>query len=410
MLTKTVHSRIHFLLSGLIAFLLPFKQGVSVCIIFLLLNWLVEGDFRNKFKGIKHRNFLILFVAFYLLHLVGMCWTENQASGWFDLEVKLSLLIFPFVFSTRPFRKEQMDKILVCFLLGCTSVCLIILGRASWIYLARHENKFFYEEFSWFMHPSYFSMYLNLVLLYVLIAFSKKEDRPHLAWLLLIPLFLLVIVLLSSKLGLISLVLLIVSWLCWTVIKHRWYKIGLFSVIILIAGVLGVMKFSPEISTRVKNAVHAVSSKPADKTDPESTAVRIFIWGAARDVIKEHPLIGAGTGDAKDVLIEKYKEEGIAGAIKNNLNAHNEYLQVFVALGLIGFLSLLCMQFFPAVVAVKEKKIMLLSFLLLSVLNFLPESMLETQAGVMYYGFFNSLLLFSEENTFGLSLPGTGWF
>lgn len=407
---KSLNTRIHFFLSCCIAFLLPFKQGVSTCIALLLLNWLVEGDFRNKFAALKHRNLFVLFIAYYALHLLGLCWTQNLSAGWFDLEVKLSLLVFPFIYATRPFGKEQMDKVLLFFILGCALAGLIILGRASWIYLVRHENKFFYEEFSWFMHPSYFSMYLNLALLYTLISFSGNESRPHLGWLTLVPLFLLVIVLLSSKLGLLSLLLIIVCWLCWIVIRHRWYKLGVLSLILLTAGVGGIIKFSPEISARVTNALHAVASKPADKTDAESTAVRMFIWGAAVDVIRENPLIGAGTGDAKDVLMKTYKAEGISGAYKNNLNAHNAYLQVFVALGLLGFGLLVCMQVFPGIVAFREKKIILLSFLLLAVLNFLPESMLETQAGVMYYGFFNSLLLFSEANRFQLSGPEKKWF
>lgn len=410
MLTQPIHTRIHFLLSCLIAFLLPFKQIVSICIGLLLLNWILEGDFKNKFSNLNHRNLFVLFIGFYLVHVLGLCWTENQPAGWFDLEVKLSLFIFPFIFATRPFAKEQMDKIFVSFLTGCALASLIILARACWIYLFRHENKFFYEEFSWFMHPSYFSMYLNFCLLFVLISFSRGADRPRKAWLLLVPLFLLVIVLLSSKLGLITLVLLILSWLIWVVIRHRWYKIGLFSVSVLVLGIAGVLKFSPDISSRIKNAVHAVSTKPADKSDAESTAVRMFVWGAAADVIHAHPWIGVGTGDAKDALMEKYKEEDITGALKNHLNAHNAYLQVFVALGLLGFMLLAAMQILPCVVALREKKIMLLSFILLAVLNFLPEAMLETQAGVMYYGFFNSLLLFSDGNGFRLSFPKLSWF
>jgi O-antigen ligase len=409
-LIQTIHTRIHFLLTCLIAFLLPFKQIVSICIALLLLNWILEGDFRNKFSKLRHRNLFVLFVGFYLLHVLGLCWTENKGAGWFDLEVKLSLLIFPFIFATRPFVKEQMDKIFVFFLTGCALAGLIILARAGSIYLLRHENKFFYEEFSWFMHPSYFSMYLNLALLYVLISFSKTEGRPHAVWLLLVPLYVLVIVLLSSKLGLISLLLLILCWLVWMVVNHRWYKIGLLSVIILSVGIAGVLKFSPDISNRLKNAVHALSVKPADKTDAESTAVRMFVWGAAEDVIRTSPWIGVGTGDAKDALMEKYKEESITGALKNHLNAHNAYLQVFVALGLLGFVLLVSMQVFPCVLAVREKKIILLCFILLAVLNFLPEAMLETQAGVMYYGFFNSLLLFSEGNGFQLALPKRNWF
>jgi hypothetical protein len=54
------------------------------------------------------------------------------------------------------------------------------------------------------------------------------------------------------------------------------------------------------------------------------------------------------------------------------------------------------MLLLPLQAARNEKKIILVFFVALIALNFLPESMLETQAGVMFYAFFNSILVFSE--------------
>jgi O-antigen ligase len=218
--------------------------------------------------------------------------------------------------------------------------------------------------------------------------------------LLLLPLFALVIVLLSSKLGLISLVLVLVTALCGLVIRYKRYLLGFLSLAALAASVFAVIRFSPEVRGRVYNALHALSEKKEDKTNAESTAVRILIWGVAREAIAEHPLLGAGTGDAKDVLMEKYRSEGISGAYAHQLNAHNEYLQVLVALGLAGFVLLLCMLLLPAWIGFREHKAILPAFVALLALNFFPESMLETQAGVMFYGFFNSLLVFSAAGNY----------
>jgi O-antigen ligase len=409
LLKPELHSRIHFFLACLIAFLLPFKQLVAPCIILLLLNWILEGDFGNKFSSTRKRWLFVSCLAFYLLHVVGMCWTSNQASGWFDLEVKLSLFIFPILFATRPLSSLRLDRLAVSFVLGCSLASVLILVRAVFLYVYDHENNFFYERFSYFMHPSYFSMYLNLAFVFLLFAAASGKAGNSKGWLLLMPLIVLVVVLLSSKLGLLSLVLIGVAWLCRMMILKKKVLAGLLSLAFLFVGLFVLLRFSPEISGRLTNAVNALSEKHVDKTNPESTAVRLLIWGAAAEVIREHPLIGAGTGDAKDVLLQKYGEEGITGALKNNLNAHNEYIQVTVALGAFGLVLLLLIQVGSLAIGFKEHKPMLVCFVLLTMLNFLPESMLETQAGVIFYAFMGSVLVFSERNGYCLSLPGQSW-
>jgi O-antigen ligase len=93
-----------------------------------------------------------------------------------------------------------------------------------------------------------------------------------------------------------------------------------------------------------------------------------------------------------------YKERGMKGAFEHQLNAHNEYYQVFISLGIIGFILLLVTLYFPFIFAFRTGNTIYLLFLLIVVLNFLTESMFETQAGVMFYAFFNSLLCFSKNN------------
>jgi O-antigen ligase len=412
MFSAAVHTRIHFILSCLIAFLLPFKQigpvqVVAFCIAALMLNWLLEGDFANKFRSMRHRFIFGVYIAFYLLHIAGLAWSRDKDSGLFDLQVKLSFFIFPWIFSTRPFTSPKLDRILSAFLLGCAAASVLLLLRATCYYFFRNENKFFYIELSYFMHPGYFSMYLNLGVIYLLCSLSRGSTQMTAGWKLLIPLFVVMIVLLSSKLGVISLFLTFFFWLCWMMVSRRKYLAGLGTLILFAGCMIGIVKFSPTISDRLRNAAHALSSDSSDKTNSESTAVRMLIWGSAREVIAEHPLFGSGTGDAKRVLMDKYKEEGITGAYHKNLNAHDAYLQILVSLGVAGLCFFLGMLLLPFIKAFKEGKELLVYFTLLLAINFVPESMLETQAGVMFYGFFSSLLLFSDRSSFGLQLPWT---
>ncbi|HXB11537.1 MAG TPA: hypothetical protein VNZ45_06100, partial [Bacteroidia bacterium] len=83
------------------------------------------------------------------------------------------------------------------------------------------------------------------------------------------------------------------------------------------------------------------------------------------------------------------------GAEKERLNAHNEYLESAVELGIGGFFCLLACLLLPLYKSIKEHRFVYLMFLIIVILNFLTESMFETQGGTIFYGLFNSLLMFN---------------
>jgi len=389
---KEIHSKIHFYLAIVVAFTLPLGQLTALFIGLMLLNWLVEGDFKNKFESVRKSRFSWLFISFYLLHLLGMLYTHNTDAGLFSLQVKLSLLFFPFILVSRPL---DVEKATMSFIVGCIVSSLIMLSIATYSYFVRHENNFFYEGFSVLVHPGYLSMYLNVAIAMLLISNSKLNNIKWIKFIL-IAFFCGILILLSSKLNLLVLVLIFFSCLLYYMIINKKYIIGLSGLILITLSIVSVLKFVPQISGRIKNAVSALTSVNSDPSAAESTAVRLLIWKASNDIISESKLIGVGTGDVQDKLTEEYKKRGMTGALENNLNAHNEYYQVFIALGLVGFLLLILNLCLPLWYSYQTKNVIYLAFLLIIIMNFLPESMLEAQAGTMFYGFFNSLLLFGK--------------
>ena len=123
----------------------------------------------------------------------------------------------------------------------------------------------------------------------------------------------------------------------------------------------------------------------------ESNAERLVVWQAGIQLIKVHPLFGVGTGDVKDALLAEYQKENKLVVYNLKLNAHNQYIQTFIALGIPGVLLLIFMLLYPGVLALRRIHIIYFSFLAVFFINNLVESMLEVQAGVLYFAFFNSL-------------------
>lgn len=392
------HIKAHFYFSMLIAFMLPFAHFVPIIIILTVLNWLVEADFKNKFHRIMSSKFAVLFCLFYILHIFGLLYTENMRSGNFDVQVKLSLLIFPLLYASRPLKQEEVQSVFLALLGGGLLCTLYLIANAAATYLTTGENHFFYELFTdHVIHPSYLAMYLNVGICWLLIQLLKNKPVfgrfSKFISLSLVLYFSAVLVLLSSKLGLLTLAF--IYFATFIYYSRKKYTIGIAGIIVSILVGWGIIRFVPAITDRVKTAMQAITTTTNNNADAESTAVRMLIWKAANEVISENFLFGTGSGDAKDELMKEYEKRGMTGALQNRLNAHSEFYQVFVALGVLGF-SVFCLQlFFPLVVSVNEKNNLYAFFLIIIILNFLTEAMLEAEAGVVFYAFFNSILCFT---------------
>ena len=133
------------------------------------------------------------------------------------------------------------------------------------------------------------------------------------------------------------------------------------------------------------------------QTTTESTAARIMTWDASLKIIKENFWIGVGNGDTKQELLQKYNSLGYQGPARLQLNAHNQYLETMLYTGVFGLLILLEIFIVPIVLLNKNKTFFWM-FAITYGLHFLFESMLNTQAGVIFYLFVFSVAIIDDQN------------
>jgi len=402
--TRTrIHRNIfYFCLLGISFFLPVFGRLVPPFIVLLFLNWLVEASYRRTFRLVfieKERFLLFSFSFLYLLYLVGLAWSNNMKYGWEDLGIKLSLLVFPLIFSTLDkgvFMKKEGMNILDFFVIGCVTGTLLLLGHSFYNERWNHlDHAFYYGNLSWFFHSTYISMYLVFAVSMIAwkIIFKGAFIRPFykISLILLSIYFLVLIILLSSKAGLMSLSLVLVFFSLLVIIKKKNWLTG---IIILVTSFLILylgLQFFPYANGRISTATKSLSDESSLKNEKsESTAERMMIWKSGLEIIHEHLFFGTGTGDVKDALLQKYGKNHIKPALEKQLNAHNQYIQTCISLGIIGFLILACMLILPLFNAIRNEQYLYVIYLLIFALNMIFESMLEVQAGVVYYAFFNT--------------------
>ncbi len=398
------HSTV-LLIIFLVALFMPFGFIMGPLAVLLFVCWLLSGDWKTKWENIKSANFLWIWLGFFFWNLLSYAWTENKSSGLFHIQVQLPLFGIPIVLASMRLDVKTTRRLFAVFIFGLFASGVFMLSRSTWYLLTENRNTFYYQDFcARVVHPAYLSMYFcaGIMLLFHGILLQSFPARPWKVVAIALCLFFAVIIfLLSSKLGLISMVLLFGGYIVYAIIRFKRYVVGIAALLVVIAGFFIALKAFPKVGVRIQTmaGIFSPSAAPIDPSEAESSRVRILIWEAAATVVERHPATGVGLGDSQDSLIGEYQSRGMTGAMEKNLNAHSQFFQSAVQSGLPGLILLLLLFVAPIVYGLRRQYGFMVLTACLIVFNFMTESMLEAQAGVIFMSFFYCLILFSIDRT-----------
>lgn len=333
------------------------------------------------------RSVLTWMLAFYLFHIVGMAWSSNAAFGWSDVGMKLSFLFVPLIVATG--RLQLSFRYWMRWIIdGMSMIVIGLLLLAVWKSFAAPEDNhwayFFESEYSTFLHRSYWATYCAIGASWALFDWISGP-RKIVSWRLFTFVLLSASVVLTiSKAGIIILGIVCFWLMIHQIIVRKWWKFAVPGFVVVIGLIVGVTYFSPRVASRFQEVPKAFSSvKTTNNTEIESNTARIIMWSTSWKVIQSNWLAGAGTGDVKDVLIAKNMELGNTGVAEKKLNAHNQFLNSWVQLGLAGFLFLTGIFVTAFANAARYKLLPLTLMTLAFLVTMLFESFVETQGGII---------------------------
>jgi len=416
--------RVTLIMLIVVSFWLPLSKGILPVLLSLtLLFFLIQKKRSIKFKDVLNDKLLFLIIAFYILHIISLLYSSNLNKALFDLEVKLSILIFPviFLFTRLKDLSNFRIKMFNAFILGnviASVICIIIAFYHSilngngdllnislwtdtrewsaWKLLVSGYSYFNYTWFSYFHHPSYFGMYLVFAA-YLAFHYLKKyykllKEFKIVFYVFALVLFTIMIFLLQSRAVMLTAIFIIIFEIGRTIFvskRHCTLKIilAILTVGLILIFALSNVRFSPFNKTAI------------DKSEVElkSANIRIEIWHKSAIIIKENFLFGVGNGDVKDVLISNYNTPSLAEAKEKGFNAHNQFMETTLGLGIIGLVMLAAILSLPFF---KKRNFIDFPistiFLLIIISGFIFESMFNAIAGVSFFGLFYSLLFRKE--------------
>jgi O-antigen ligase len=334
-------------------------------------------------------------LSLFLLLLIGTTYTEHPNEAWNEIGIKLSFLVFPLLAFISPnLSRSQVSVIQHAFVSGCFLFIGITTAHSTYETI-QHRDIYYttYDRLSWYMHPTYAALYQNFALFILGSMFIRRQyvfnsRYIHASAGMLVLIF---IALLSSKAGYLTTLLVLISLLSQS-IRVGWSTArSMVAVSVAISMFLLIILNLRTTSQRVENAMkdlrtaeEQISRNDSTSYQATSTHMRLLTWQSSATVLLENPF-GTGTGDAQQALNTIYLQKSATHPAESNLNAHNQFLQLGAELGWPGlFIILLCLY---ALWNSGKRNEAIRIFVLICTLNFLFESMLEVQAGIVFFCF-----------------------
>lgn len=116
-LKKVTHEQVYFWSLISIAISLPTSKALmSIAPFIALINWVWEGNLKQKFRLFFKNPAIWLLPAIFAVYLVGLLWTGSMKWGLHDVKIQIPLLIVPLVIGTsKALDFKKIKLILIAF-------------------------------------------------------------------------------------------------------------------------------------------------------------------------------------------------------------------------------------------------------------------------------------------------------
>lgn len=133
--------------------------------------------------------------------------------------------------------------------------------------------------------------------------------------------------------------------------------------------------------------------KRGENPSGHTLTMRLEFWKTGWMIIREHPILGVGTGDIQDAFNDMYTKSNSKLDAKWRLRNHNQYLAITVAFGLVGLIVFLIYLLYPVFLLRKKLHPLYWAFFIIALISFIAEDTLETQTGVTFIALYHTLFL-----------------
>lgn len=172
-----IHHYLYVLLTAALCVAIPLSRYMtSMMLIFLMANWLIEGDFKAKWQGVKEHKSAIFAFLFLFVMMLGFVRADNFMEALDYWCCKLPLYMAPvIVASSKPYKRKELF-----FILGCFVASTLFATIYSSVYYMTHDVVDI-REISVFISHIRFSLCIDIAIVLLLYYVFRKKNAPVMA-------------------------------------------------------------------------------------------------------------------------------------------------------------------------------------------------------------------------------------
>ena len=307
----------------------------NILLALILASWIASGGYREKLDLMLHNRVAVAAFALFCLFAAGLIHSSaNPGDGLGTLGKYLDLAFVPVFVSV--FRDERMRHyawLAFAFALALT----LILSYLTWAGLITNNLSVIGGH----ANPVVFKQYLTQsvmmafgAFLFAQLARTAQSAQHRYGWSALATLAVVNVAVMNQ--GRTGQLILIALALYFVHSVWRWRgTLGAAVAIIIVMSALAIGNTG--ISNRFAQAYDEWKNWQPAQAAQTSIGFRLEFYRNSLEIVREHPLVGTGTGSFRKV----YADHVAGTARAATANPHNEYLSITVQLGVVGLLMML---------------------------------------------------------------------
>jgi O-antigen ligase len=361
----------------------------------------------EKWQLLRKRPALLLMMLFFLLNCISAVFSANQKEGLSWVGIRISLLAFPLALGSI-YLGRLKDRLVLSYAMATTIAAAFCVVRAGCNAVRQHDSSLLYNDnLSAVIHLQsvYFAVLINIAVFSYIYLLQQKS--PLVKKYAVLPLFILLAAvhfLLASRMGVLFLYGSLLVYAVYSIVQQKRWMFGIVLAISLVAtGILLVYIFPKTVnrfrelgytkynfSSQAKESHFNMELTPAQWNGAN---IRLAIWQSAWTVARKNLMTGTGLGDKMDELKKQYAINGFEFGIRNNRNAHSNYLDVLMSMGLIAFVVFIIgFVLLPARHCLLQPDWYGLAIVMSFTFAMIPETYMDRTAGNTFLAFFLSFV------------------
>jgi len=376
--------------------LIGMKATVWAIAVFVLVA-LITGNYRGLLKSDKAA--VLLSGGLFLLILLRCLIPNHNPESLSYVEVSVSLLLIPMAFHLKSGAFTEREISLAGWIFISSTLLAFAFGMGYSLYqvsqmqierqdlLSFHIRTFFENAVRY--HPTYASVLLGATMLKLLQNLLERKNNPWLIGVLMVFAGIL-LALLASRTPIaatLGCMVLLVAFYTKSILKA-----GVMLAVIT-ASAFVFFQTVPSFSARFKE-VSVENTKLPEKNSEDSFNLRTGIFHCSMGIIKQHWIWGIGPGQVKSVLNGCYNDIAPDVYKNKNFNTHNQFMDYWAGLGIIGPIMLLLLFLFSMLTLWKRGDWTGFCILSLFLGAMQTENLLTRQNGIVAFCYLLALHIF----------------